>query len=143
MKTVIRSFVLISLISFLIACSGGKAGYSAANLLSSEAPGGSGSVSISWTAPTVNVDGSPAIVAGYNIYRRTRAPRSCPTDISRYSRIPPVPASNLATIVGSPPEVTFIDTGLAAGKYCYAVTALDIHALESVPVFLAARLKVR
>jgi len=143
-KTIIRSFAAILLTSFLVGCSGGKASYSAA--ASSESASSllpAGTVSIRWAAPTANVDGSSAVVAGYNVYRLTRAPRSCPTDISRYSRIPPVLASNLATIVGSPPDTTFTDTGLAAGKYCYAVTAVDARALESVPVFLAARQRVR
>ena len=101
-----------------------------------------GTVLLNWTAPATNVDGSPAAISGYNVYRLLPGTTPCSTDISTYAIIPPIPASGLATVVGTPAPTTYTDNGLAAGDYCYGVTAVNNFGQESVPTFLASPITV-
>ncbi|MEE9341291.1 MAG: ABC transporter substrate-binding protein [Thermoplasmata archaeon] len=75
-----------------------------------------GALSLSWTAPANNTDGSPLTdLAGYNIYRMTSS-------------------GGPKTLVNDNPvsTTTFLDTALENGKtYYYVVTAVDNRGNES------------
>ncbi len=75
-----------------------------------------GTLSLSWTAPANNTDGSPLTdLAGYNIYRMTSS-------------------GGPKTLVNDNPvsTTTFLDTALENGKtYYYVVTAVDKRGNES------------
>jgi hypothetical protein len=71
-----------------------------------------GSVTLTWSNPTTRTDGSPVTVAQVKVYRGA----TCSTQTA------------LATI---PAATTYTDTNVAAGSYCYAVSALDAGGLES------------
>ena len=105
-------------------------------------PPPAGTATLNWTAPLTDISGNAIVIAGYNIYRLNPGVNPCPIDITLYTRIPPVPASGLATVVGSPAATTYTDTALVAGPYCYAVGALNIFGQESVPAFLATPITV-
>ena len=68
------------------------------------APGAPGTASMAWTAATDNVG-----VVRYNVYRSTAA-NFAATD---------------AQLVGSTTTTSYVDSGLAAGTYYYAVRAVD------------------
>ena len=147
MKKQIRQLFWVFSIVSLSACGGGGGGGSAAPgapvvVVPPIVPPPAGSATINWTAPATNIDGSPAVIAGYNLYRLTPGVTPCPIDISLYTLIPSVPPGGLATVTGSPPATTFTDTALVASTYCYGVTALNIVGQQSVPAFLANPLTV-
>ena len=142
MKNSLYKLIWMVPLVVLSACGGGGGGGAAAPgapiiVTPPPAPPPAGSAALTWTAPTNNVDGSAAAVAGYNVYRLTPGVTPCPIDISLYVVIAPVPAGGLATVIGSPPAAAFTDTALAAGPYCYGVTALNVFGQESLPTFLA------
>lgn len=78
--------------------------------------GKEGTLSLTWTAPTTNTDGSPLVdLAGYSIYRMNS---------SGGERTP----ANLELIQNT----TFEDTGLESGRtYHYVVRAVDVGGNES------------
>ena len=73
-----------------------------------------GQVTISWTPPTLNTDGSPLTdLAGFNVYRGTSA--------SNLTRVKSVGTAVTSTV----------DTGLASGTYIYSATAVNAASVES------------
>lgn len=74
-----------------------------------------GQVTITWTPPTMNTDGSTLTdLAGFNLYRGTSA-------------------TNLAKIKSLGKTVTsYVDPALASGTYLYAATAVNAGSQESV-----------
>ena len=80
------------------------------------APAWAAEVTLSWTAPTQNEDGSPLTdLAGFKIYRST-------TTGGPYAEV---------ANVGSPTQTTYTDTGLADGTYFYVATAYNTAGTES------------
>src|SRR5262245_16446807 len=83
------------------------------------------SISISWNAPTTNVDGTPLVdLAGYRIYLGTSAP-SCPST-SYFSIGSPTPTPSLGDVLSSS-----VASLVAGAMYFVAVTAVDLRGLES------------
>jgi fibronectin type 3 domain-containing protein len=72
-----------------------------------------GTADLSWIAPTTNEDGSTLTLASFNIYRGTSP--------SNLQKIASVGAG----------QTTFTVTGLAAGTYYFAVTAVSDTGAES------------
>jgi fibronectin type 3 domain-containing protein len=72
-----------------------------------------GTADLSWIAPTTNEDGSPLALASFNVYRGTSP--------SNLQKVASVGAS----------QNTFTATGLAAGTYYFAVTAVSDIGAES------------
>lgn len=74
-----------------------------------------GSITLTWTLPTANTDGTALTdLAGINVFRGTTA-------------------TNLVKIKGaSPAPLNYVDSGLATGSYYYAVTAYNTAQGESV-----------
>lgn len=71
-------------------------------------------VTLNWTAPTANVDGStPAAIGGYNIY-------SAPTDLA-LTALPDTIHGGKALSVGK--VLTYTIKAVLPGNYVYAVTA--------------------
>jgi hypothetical protein len=75
--------------------------------------GANGTADLSWTAPLTNEDGSPLTLASFNVYRGTSP--------SNLQKVASVGASQTA----------FTITGLAAGTYYFAVTAVSDTGAES------------
>lgn len=78
------------------------------------------SVTLSWTAPTANTDGStPALVSGYNLYQDT-------SDAALSAQKPTAqggkPAVN-GTVLNSPAMLTYTLANVLPGTYYYALTA--------------------
>lgn len=74
----------------------------------------SGTVNFAWTAPTANTDGTPvADIMGYNIYRGA----TCAA----------LTVLNTALVSG----LTYSDTNLAPGPYCYAISSVSKSEGES------------
>jgi hypothetical protein len=73
----------------------------------------SGTADLSWIAPTTNEDGSPLTLASFNIYSGTS----------------PSTLQKIASVGSS--QATFSVTGLAAGTYYFAVTAVSDTGAES------------
>jgi hypothetical protein len=71
-------------------------------------------VTVTWTAPLTNDDGStPANVMGYNVYRSSTLPVPVGGTVVPISKGTPLPATTL----------TYIDAVVPAGTWYYAVTA--------------------
>jgi hypothetical protein len=80
-----------------------------------DAPGGSGSATLSWAAPTENTNGSALTdLAGYHIYYGTSA-----SDMAQEIDV----AGSTAT--------TYVVSGLAAGTYYFTITAYTAMGGES------------
>jgi hypothetical protein len=77
-----------------------------------------GTVTVAWTAPTTNVDGSPLTnLAGFKIYRST-------STSTVQSSTPIILAEPLATM--------FVISGLSAGSHYFALKAYNSAGVESV-----------
>jgi hypothetical protein len=76
---------------------------------------GTGSASLSWTAPTVNTDGTPVTdLAGYHIYYGTSASQMTTT-----------------ITIASAAETSYVVGGLAPGTYYFAVVAYNTAGVDS------------
>jgi hypothetical protein len=96
---------------------GGSASLPAFSLVVNAAPSTGGSVTISWTAPTVNVDGSPLTdLAGFNVLYGTS-----PTTMNRSTQVPGAGATS-TTI-----------SGLASGTWYFSVGSYTNTGSQSVP----------
>jgi hypothetical protein len=114
-----KKIIILSTVLFLCACGGGGGGGSDSGVSGvigtskgSVTPSGT-SVSLSWTAPSTNSDGSPlSDLAGYKVYY---GPSS-----DSYIQSVDVGATAGATI-----------SSLSVGSWCFAVTAYDTSGNES------------
>src|SRR6185295_1007544 len=83
------------------------------------------SLSLSWSAPTTNADGTPLTdLAGYHLYLAT-SPPPCPS-VSYFSVGAPTPAPSIGDVLSS--RVVSL---VAGATYFVAVTAVDLGGLES------------
>lgn len=84
---------------------------------------GTGSASLSWVAPTENIDGSPITgLAGYHIYYGTSAD-----------------ALTQTIDVAESTTTTYVISNLAAGTYYFAVTAYTTQGTESAQSDVASK----
>jgi hypothetical protein len=96
---------------------GGSASLPAFNIAVNAPPSTGGSATISWTAPTTNVDGSPLTdLAGYTVLYGTT-----PTTMTQSSKVP-----------GAGATTTTI-TGLASGTWYFSVGSYTNTGVQSVP----------
>ncbi len=99
------------MVFFMAACSGGGGGGGFI------APQQTGSVSLSWTAPTQYTDGTPLVPAGYKIHYGTRS--------GVYT--------NTITVADAA-AITYTVKGLPLGHtYYFIVTSLTSTGVESAP----------
>ena len=144
MNSVLKCFTVLLCVICVSGCGGGGGGGSTPlappGPLAPQgplAPPASGEANLQWNAPVLLINGSAAAgnIAGYNVYRLATGAATCPVDISLYVFVD--------TVVGSGVDPqAYNDTGLADGTYCYAVTALNFSAQESIAAFLGAPLTV-
>ena len=88
---------------------------SQANSTASSNPPATGSVTVSWAAPTTNTDGSAAALTGYRLYYGTS-----PTDLSH-------------TIdINNPSQLSQLVGNLSAATWYFAVASLSSTGAESV-----------
>jgi hypothetical protein len=102
--------------SVVITVSDGKVSKSLAAFgITVSSPASSGSATLSWTAPTLNTDGSSLTdLGGYRIYHGTSAS-----------------AMNDVRIVATPATTTYQFTSLAAGTHYFSITAYNTAGIES------------
>ena len=107
----------------LAACGGGSGGGESANFQSSDAtPPAPGSVTLSWTAPTSNTNGTPITsLSGYHIFYGTSA-----SDLTQSIEV-----SGAATL-------SYEITDLTAGIWYFAVAADASDGTESAPSEVAS-----
>lgn len=107
-----KRFLLLGLIAAL-----------AAVAASAQTTGGAqGTVTVDWTPPVTNVDGTPVAagqITGYNIYQGPASSSgTCTTNAT------PLPAADKVASVGGS-VVTWTSPTLLQGNYCFAITAVD------------------
>lgn len=138
MNILLKNFVVVLCAFGIAGCGGGGSSENAAVTIGTPStPQPSAEAHLQWNAPTLLVSGSTAAgnIASYNVYSLATGAATCPVDISLY-----VFAD---TVIGSTLDPqTYSDTGLVAGTYCFAITALNFSAQESVAAFLATPLTV-
>jgi hypothetical protein len=84
-----------------------------------------GTVTVRWTPPTTNVDGSPLTgLAGYKIYRS--------------NSIATVP-TGVVVLVNDPTATSFVITGLSTGPYHFGMKAVNAAGVESLMSATVAR----
>jgi hypothetical protein len=76
-------------------------------------PGATGSATLMWTPPSTNTDGTPVALASFNVYSGTS----------------PASLAYAATAAGN--TTSYAVTGLPAGTYYFAVTAVSTTGAES------------
>jgi hypothetical protein len=105
----IRGGLVLAIVSALAAC-GGSSGSSAPPAAQSGSD-----VTVSWTSPSQNTDGSPLNdLHGYRVRYGTS-----PTNLSRSTDVPNASATSVAI------------SGLTSGTWYFAVTALNAAGIES------------
>ena len=109
----VRIALAAALLPGLFACGGG--GDEGGGNVPPAGTGGTGSATVSWLPPTENVDGSAVVdLAGYHIYRGTRADRL-----------------SIVSTVSSPGITSIVLDGLARGTHYFAVSAYLSSGAES------------
>jgi hypothetical protein len=86
-------------------------------------PPTSGSASLSWSAPTVNTDGTPITgLAGFHIYYGISAS-----------------AMTSTITLASPTETSYVVNGLASGTYYFSVVAYNSEGIDSTDSNMASK----
>ena len=115
-RALVASLVVVLAVA---ACGGGGSGTSSTtNSTGSSSTGSSpGSVTLNWTIPTQNTDGTPlSNLAGFKlIYGQS------PTDLSQ------------AVTISNPTVATYQFTDLSPGTWYFAIVAVNTDGNESVP----------
>ncbi|UCE70749.1 MAG: fibronectin type III domain-containing protein [Nitrospiraceae bacterium] len=105
---IIKILACLVLITILCGC-----GVNAVPDMAGPAPAAAGSVTLSWSAPEKNVDGTPLVdLAGYRVY---------------YGRT----SSDYANSADTNNETEVHISNLTPGQWCFAVTAYDATFNES------------
>lgn len=115
MKTKLRVFLTCLVVAALSACGGSSSsGSSPPGVIP---PPSAGAVTLEWTPPTTNNDGSTLVdLAGYKIYQ---------SQTNSYA------ALQLVTTLTNPGLASYMVEGLAAGTYYFSVTAYNSSNSES------------
>ncbi len=116
-------FIPITLLLLITAGCGGCGGGGGSGS-SSNGNGSSHSATLTWDAPTTNVDGTPLTdLAGYKVYYGTPS--------HNYTSVVNVGMASCQTTNGKT-ECTYTVEGLTPGTYYFAVTAYDTEGDMSV-----------
>ena len=109
-----RALIISFLLLAVTACGGSGDSANSSGATNPSPPTGNGSASLSWVAPTTNIDGSAFTdLTGFKIYRGTSA-----TDLQ-----------SVATVAAN--QLTYTVNNLAAGTHYFAVTAVNANNIES------------